>query len=224
MILVLGIIWQSLWGSSEHVYLHAFKGKSKKTILEKTHDRTNTLFTKSEDHIAIVDNSDGSVRIVDLCSQEPVTLDSWKLRWERRVSIMFVLEKFLVIGYFDDFSLSLKAFSLSSVKLLWENRNTIDCTNLMRSYHQDINSFGNFIAVYRYKSITLYPIGDACVKQLNLTDDFDVHDGTFQYPWFSAFSGKHFALPFQVLPQSRPDQMVLVKHRLYCLDMEDFTV
>ena len=59
---------------------------------------------------------------------------------------------------------------------------------------------------------------------MNLTDDFDVHDGTFQYPRFSAFSGKHFAHPFQVFPQSQPDQMVLVKHRLYCWDMEDFTV
>ena len=109
------------------------KGSSKKTSLENTYDNilTNILFTKSDDHIAIVDNSDRSVRIVDLCTPEPKTLINWKLKWDRRVSIIFVLEAYLVLGYFDEFSLSLKTFSLSSFALLWESRNTIDCTNLM---------------------------------------------------------------------------------------------
>ena len=129
---------------------------------------SNTHFRKSDDILAFV-NSDRTVKIFDLCSTEPTLLSSWNLESEKRISIIFVLESYLVIGYFENFSLSLQTYSLLSFNLVWKSQNSIDCTNLMRSYHQDIYSFGNFLAVFRTGSITFYGVGDSCVKQLEVT-------------------------------------------------------
>ena len=178
-------------------------GSKNNTRLVTSYDRANPDFRKSEDTLAFV-NSDRTVKVFDLCSTEPSLLSSWNLESEKRISIIFVLESYLVIGYFENFSLSLQTYSLLSFNLVWKSQNTIDCTNLMRSYHQDIYSFGDFLAVFRSGSITFYAVGDSCVKQLEVTQDIVARNGIFQYPRFSAFSDNHYVHPFQVSSPSLP--------------------
>ena len=75
-------------------------GSRNNTRLVTSYDRANPDFRKSEDILAFV-NSDRTVKVFDLCSTEPSLLSSWNLESEKRISIIFVLESYLVIGYFD---------------------------------------------------------------------------------------------------------------------------
>ena len=198
-------------------------GSSQKSSLVISYNRADTHFRKSDNFLAFVD-PDQSIKLYDLTSPEPSLLSNWTLNSERKISIMFVLKSYLVIGYFDDFSLSLRTYSLQSFTLLWEEQNIIDCRNLMRSYHQDMYNFEDIIAVFRSGSISLYSVGDISSKHLRVKQDIDVQDGIFQYPRFSSFSESHYVHPFQVFPTSLHDQVheqVQVKHRIYCWSLSD---
>jgi len=198
-------------------------GSSQKSSLVISYNRPDTHFRKSDNFLAFVD-PDQSIKLYDLTSPEPSLLSNWNLNSERKISIMFVLKSYLVIGYFDDFSLSLRTYSLQSFTLLWEEQNIIDCRNLMRSYHQDMYNFEDIIAVFRSGSISLYSVGDTSSKHLRVKQDIAVQDGIFQYPRFSSFSERHYVHPFQVFPTSLHDQaheQVQVKHRIYCWSLSD---
>ena len=195
-------------------------GNMKKTNLVTAYVRAGVHFRQSEDILAFVD-AEHTVKIFDLCSTEPDLISSWKLNAEKRVSIIFVLKSYLVVGYFEDFALSLKTYSLVSFNLLWESKNNIDCRNLMRSYHQDMNSFDNFIAVFRSGSINFYSVGEESVVHLRVNQETVAQDGLFQYPRFSSSSDSHYVHPFQVYQNSRQDEVVLVKQRIYCWTLTD---
>jgi len=211
---------------------HWMTGNSKKTSLVTSYNRADTHFGKSDNFLAFVD-PDQAVKLYDLTSPEPFLLSSWSLFYERKISIMFVLKSYLVLGYFDDFSLSLRTYSLTeyvkecslhSFTPLWEEQNVIECRNLMRSYHQDMYSFEDIIAVFRSGSISLYAVGDTSLKHLRVKQDIAVQDGIFQYPRFSSFSESHYVHPFQVFPTSLHAQVhdqVQVKHRIYCWSLSD---
>ena len=80
----------------EKLHQNWVAGSRNNTRIVTSYVRENTHFRKSDDILAFV-NSERTVKVFDLCSTEPSLLSSWNLESEKRISIIFVLESYLVM-------------------------------------------------------------------------------------------------------------------------------